>query len=305
MKNKLNWKVLSVIIVGILVLFSSVLVVKHSNEKESFKKYPIRVVTSMDFYNEVAKSVAGKYGKTTSFINNTGIDPHEYEPSTKQAKQLSTANLVIENGLGYDAWLQKMSKANGHSQTVVNVAKLMHKHEGDNEHIWYDPQTMSRLAQNLALKYGKIDPKHQKYYQERAKKYQNYMVPLKDKINIARRLVNHNKLTVYTTEPVFDYALKNLGYKIGNPKFSKAIEDDNDPSPKELAKMKNGIKHHQIAFIVDNIQSGNATTKSVVKLAQKEGVPVLKVTENNPKKQTYREWMINEYDQLIKIQRRQ
>ena len=72
-----------------------------------------------------------------------------------------------------------------------------------------------------------------------------------------------------------------------------------------MEKWKNGIKHHQIAFIVDNIQSGNATTKSVVKLAQKEGVPVLKVTENNPKKQTYREWMINEYDQLIKIQRRQ
>ena len=96
---------------------------------------PIRVVTSLNFYGEAATAVAGKYGQVTAFINSAATDPHEFQPTTAQAKELSQANVVIENGLGYDHWLSDMTKATTTQQTVVNVGQqVAGKKMGANEH---------------------------------------------------------------------------------------------------------------------------------------------------------------------------
>ena len=129
-------------------------------------KKPIQVVTSLNFYGEAAKQVAGKYGKVTSIIDNASVDPHDYQPGTAQAKQVGNANVVVENGLSYDEWLNKVVKSSSHrhSQEVINVGQLMGKHSGQNEHLWYEPATMKKLAQQLAHQYSKLDPAHRAYY---------------------------------------------------------------------------------------------------------------------------------------------
>ena len=61
--------------------------------------------------------------------------PHDFEPTTNDANHLAAANVIIENGLEYDGWLNNMVAAANKQQNVINVAKLMHKHNGDNEHL--------------------------------------------------------------------------------------------------------------------------------------------------------------------------
>ena len=107
---------------------------------------------------------------------------------------------------------------------------------------------------------------------------------------------------VLVSEPVFDYALDNLGYRIANQRFAKAVEDDNDPSPKEIAAMQSAIRQRRVAFFVNNKQESNSTIKNMLKLARQYDVPVLNVTETKPDHQTYTEWMQTQYQQLIKIQ---
>lgn len=268
---------------------------------------PIQVVTSLDFYGEAASQVAGKYGHVTSIINSTSIDPHDYHPGTKQARQVSKANVVIENGLDYDPWLNKLTKNNHHKDLqMINVGKnVAHKKIGDNEHVWYRPATMPALANKLADKYSKLDPGHADYYHHNAEKYAKSLQPINDKVQQIKQNVNSQRNKVAASEPVFDYALQATGYQVADKHFEKAVEDETDPSPKDIRNIKNEMKNHQLAFFVENSQTSDKTVNNLVKYAKKHQIPVLKVTESKPHGKTYSEWMMSQYNQLAKIQQQE
>lgn len=270
-------------------------------------KKPIRVVTGMNFYAEVAQKVAGDHGQVTSFINNSSVDPHDYQPGTKEAQQVSKANVVIENGIGYDSWMNKLVKSSDNRDKikVINVASLNGKKNGDNEHIWYDPSTMKKLANDLATQYGKIDPKHASDYRANAKKYLASLKPLDNEIAKVKSQVNPNNNQVAVSEPVFDYALENAGYQVMDKHFEKAIEDDNDPSPKDINEIQQAIINHKIAFFVDNSQVSDKVVNNLVKLAHENNVPVLKVTETKPNGDNYTQWMLKQYRALSAIQQKE
>lgn len=267
---------------------------------------PIRVVTSLNFYGEVAQEVAGKYGQVTSVIDNASVDPHDYQPSTQQARQISNANLVIQNGLGYDHWLTKMVQSNGGSKiTTIDVAsQVAGKKNGDNEHVWYQPHTMRKLATKLADQYSQMDPQHARYYHQRAQAYLRSLQPLNNEIATIKQAVQPGQ-KVAVSEPVFDYALANLGYQVVDPHFAKAIEDGNDPSPRDVSNLQSAIKEHRIAFLVENAQSDDQVINNLVRLAHQNDVPVLKVTEAKPNGCTYKQWMMKQYQALAAIQKKE
>lgn len=288
-------------LVGLLavVFLLSLVPLRNFNQHQK----PIRVVASLDFYGEVARAVAGKYGQVTTVINNAAVDPHDYQPGTQQARALSNANLVIQNGLGYDHWLTKLVQGSGNGRvTTIDVARqVAAKKSGDNEHVWYQPATIGRLAQQLADQYSKLDPAHASYYHQRARAYLKTLQPLDQTIAQARQGVGANR-RVAVSEPVFDYALENLGYQVVDHHFAKAVEDGNDPSPQDISALQTAIKNHQLAFLVENSQTDDRVVTNLVKLAHQYGVPVLKVTESKPNGLTYEQWMTKQYQQLIKIQ---
>ncbi|MEK1304215.1 zinc ABC transporter solute-binding protein [Limosilactobacillus fermentum] len=292
--------------IGALVVVLAVIVglmVTGWSPSKSHQK-PIRVVTSLNFYGEVAKAVAGDHGTVTSFINSSAVEPHEFQPTTKQAKQVAIANVAIENGLGYDAWMSKMVKADSKNKiTLINVGEQVAKEkDGANEHVWYRPATMSALATTLAKQFSKLDPDHKADYEKNAKAYQAKLQKLDKVIAQVKQNVGDNRL-VDVSEPVFDYALENLGYQINDQHFEKAVEDDSDPSPKDIQQIQDDITNHRITFFVNNSQESGKTVENLVKLAKENNVPVLNVTESEPDGEDYVSWMTKQYQALLKIQR--
>lgn len=295
--------VISIIALLVIILGLSFVPWKSMGKNQK----PIRVVTGLNFYGEVAEKVAGDHGQVISFIDNASVDPHDYQPNTKQAQQVAKANVVIENGLGYDSWVNKLvkSSSNHNKIKVINVASLTGKKAGDNEHIWYAPETVEKLANDLATQYGKLDPQHAKDYQKNARKYLASLQPLNEEIAKVKRQVNPNNNRVAVSEPVFDYALENAGYQVMDKHFEKAVEDGNDPSPKDIEEIQQAIINHQIAFFVDNSQTSDKVVDNLVKLAHEHDVPVLKVTETKPNGDDYMQWMLKQYQALSRIQQKE
>ena len=271
-------------------------IITGCSQPQQQSKAKLNVVSSLDFYGEAAKAVAGKYGTVTTIINSPSIDPHDYEPTTQDAKKTAQANVVVANGIGYDDWMAKITPSKVHD---INVGKLMNKHDGDNEHIWYNSQTMRKLTTKLAQTYSQIDPKHRIDYQKNAHQYQQKLTELDTIISQVKAQVKDKRADV--SEPVFDYALADLGVKINNRQFENAIEKGVDPTPTSIKAIQTDIKKHRIAFFVDNSQVSNPTVSELVSLAHKNNVPVLKVTETLPKDKTYLDWMMGQYQQLRKI----
>ncbi len=288
----------------IVALFSVLLFVAgcSSNGGSSAKSEKINVVTTTDFYGEVAKAVAGDKGKVTSVINNPNVDPHDYNPTTKIGTEVAKANVVVANGVGYDTWMSKLVKDNSKVKYIRVGELLMGKKDGDNPHLWYKPETMPKLANALAAKFGKMQPKNKAYFKKNAKKYIDSLKPVNDKIDSLNAIAKKSKSKdVYVSEPVFDYALEAAGFKVGNKKFEEDTENGVDQAPSTIKNMQAGIKGKKIAFFVFNKQVDSKTVDNMVSLSKKNNVPVLPVTETLPAGKTYKTWMLSQYTQLEKI----
>ncbi|WP_353989881.1 zinc ABC transporter substrate-binding protein [Pediococcus argentinicus] len=260
----------------------------------------IKVVSTLNFYGEVATQVGGKYVDVDTIIKSSSMDPHEFEPTTNTAKQVSQADLVIMNGVGYDSWMLRLLSATSNVKQI-EIAKLLHKKEGANPHLWYVPETMTKLADRTAREYGQIQPKHKEYFLKQAALYKKQIQKVNEQYRVLKKNVKGNR-QVDVTEPVYNYTLTALGYMVHNPKFALAMENGTEPAPNQIRSMQNDIKQHRIKFFVFNKQTSSPVINDLVTLAEKHSVPVVKVTETKPSNETYPNWILNQLKQVKAVQ---
>lgn len=281
-----------------LVTLVSLITVGCSNKQNSAKQLDkISIVTTTNVYSDIAKNIVGKYGTATAIIDKSSVDPHDFDPTTADAKKVAQANIIVANGLGYDSWMNKLAKSVDKKPVLVGE-DLMGLKSGDNPHIWYNLDMPTKYVDYLVKRLSKLDKKHAAYFKENGEKYLAKI----DKIKQLAQANKGDQKPVFVSEPVFDYALQEAGYKIGDKKFEEAIENGTDPSPKTINEMNNAIKQKKIAFFVNNTQASSSTVKSFVKLAKKNNVPVLNVRETIPNNTTYLAWMKENYQKLADIQ---
>ena len=296
--KRIQWRTLTLIMSLLAVVLILTGCQQQTQPRQSGK---LQVVATLGFYGEAAKAILGDQGQVTTVINSPSIDAESYEPDIRTAKQVAKANVVIENGLGYDSWMDKLVAANTDSGTkTVSIGKLMGKTTGDNPHLWTDPAVMTKVTQQLVKKFSRIDPDHASQYKRRGAAYEQQLAILPQ---LARQLAkgSHGQ-RVAVSEPVFDLALTAMGYRVSDGHFAQAIEEDSDPTPADITQLQHQIRHHQIAFFVENTQNSSKNVTAMVKLAKQFGIPVVKVTETMPTKESYRTWMLKQYRQVQRIQ---
>nr|WP_220024818.1 zinc ABC transporter substrate-binding protein [Lactobacillus helveticus] len=284
-------------LMGMIMLLASACSNKDQAKTKSDK---VSIVTTTNVYADIAKNVAGKYGSVQAIIKNSATDPHDFEPTTADAKKLTNANIIVANGLGYDSWMNKLASSVSKKSVLVGE-DLMGLKKGDNPHIWYDLDMPTKYVNYLVKRLSKLDKKHAAYFKENGDKYLAKIAKVKQ---IAKSADKKNNKPVFVSEPVFDYGLEEAGYKIGDKKFEEAIENGTDPSPKTINKMTNEIKDKKIAFFVNNTQASSSTVKTFVKLAKENAVPVLNVRETIPNHMTYLDWMRENYQNLANISKK-
>lgn len=202
--------------------------------------------------------------------------------------------MIIYNGLGYDTWMKRLS-ADNTGTTKINVAQgIMNRRDGDNEHIWYSMKTMPKLANELADQFAKRQPENKAYFKRNARHYIQSLKPLNQKVTQLRCNSHHARVNV--SEPVFDYSLAEMGYRQNNNHYAQAVQNDTDPSPKDIKQMQADIRHHKIAFFVVNTQEISKMTTNLLTLAKDSGVPIVRVTESQPSGTTYKTWMMRQFD---------
>lgn len=298
--KKSPWHLLAVGALAVTAAFTLAACSSNKSATSDPNNHDIKVVATVDFYGEVAKAVLGNQGSVTSIINNSDVDPHDYEPTTKVAQQVAGANVLLSNGIGYDTWMDKLAQNNSKATNIHVGEDIVGKKNGDNPHLWYRQQTMPALANYLAAKFAKMDPKKADYFKANAKKYIATLAPI-DQL-VSKLKAGSDGKGVDVSEPVFTYALDEMNYKVNNQSFSDSVENGTDPAPKDVAAMQQDIIHHKIDFFVQNTQASDKTVVQLVKLAREHNVPVVNVTETMPAGKDYVQWMTSQFKQVEKIQ---
>jgi zinc/manganese transport system substrate-binding protein len=254
----------------------------------------IKVVASTDVYANIAQSIGGKAVNVTSFISDPSQDPHSYEASAQNQLAISKADLVIENGGGYDDFIDRMVTASHTKATVLNVVELSGKKAAAgrelNEHVWYDFPTVTRLVEKVATALTAIDGKDAAHFRANAKAFTAKVQGLVSEE--ASLKASYGGGGVAITEPVPLYLLEAVGlHNETPPAFSAAVEEGNDVSPLVLKQTLDLFTMGKVKALVYNEQTSGPITEQVKEAAEQAGIPVVPVTETLPQGTSYVAWM--------------
>ena len=261
---------------------------------------PVAVLASTNVYGDIVKTIGGDAVAVTSVIDNPDKDPHEYEADAQTQLAVSKAQLVVQNGGGYDDFVDTMLAASSSKPALVNVVEVsgydQEPAEGEfNEHMWYDFPTMEKLATRLSTDLAAVRPDQAATFQANAaaftaelKKVQQGEADIKAK---------HAGEGVAITEPVPVYLLDAAGLVNKTPdEFSEAVEEDSDVAPAVLKDTLALFENKQVKLLAYNEQTTGPQTESVLKAAQQNNVAVVPVTETLPAGDTYLTWMQKNVD---------
>ncbi len=121
-------------------------------------------------YADVIQAVGGKYVQVSAVMSNPNTDPHAFEASPSTGRLVNAARLVVQNGLGYDTFMNTIENAVPDSgRTVIVVQKLLGLPDSTpNPHLWYQPGTMAAVANAIAADLAGIQPGHGAYFRANA-----------------------------------------------------------------------------------------------------------------------------------------
>ena len=243
----------------------------------------ITAVGAESQYANVIEQLGGKYVQVSSILNNPSTDPHTFEASTQVAEELSAATLVVQNGVGYDSFMNRIESASPSSSRHVLVAQtiLGLPASTPNPHLWYSPEYMTKVASAITAALVVIQPAHRTYFEAQRQRFDRSVSTLE--AVIAAFKAAHAGTPVAVTEPVADYLLEALGMKIVTPfTFQADIMNGVDPSPQAISQELGFFTSHQAKVFCYNQQVVDALTTSIRHTASSSGVPIVGVYETMP-----------------------
>jgi len=252
----------------------------------------LRVVAAENIWGSIAQQIGGDRVAVTSLIANPNIDPHDYEPTTKDARATANADYVIVNGIGYDGWMEKLLAANPRSgRRVLNVGVLLGLKEGDNPHQWYAPDSVEKVAARIAEDYKQLDPAGSSYFDQQRDRFLNDGLKTYH-VLIAEIRQRYTGTPVGASESIFAPLAQALGLNLLTPPgFMDAISEGAEPSAQDKATVDQQIKNRQIKVYVYNSQNATPDVQNLVAEAKAASIPVVTITETpTPASATFQDW---------------
>lgn len=280
----------------------------------------IDVVASTNVYGDIAGLIGGDKVSVTSIITKASQDPHSYEATAQDRLAVSKADVVIENGGGYDGFLHKMADDSkiDHANilTAVEIAGLApeeehteashsesghdHQHGEFNEHAWYSLEAMTKLADSVAAKLSELEPGSAAQFTANAASFKAGVAGLNGKLAELKTSAAGSPVAV--TEPVPVYLLEAAGLENRTPAgYTAAIEEDSDVPPAVLKAATDLAGSSAIKFLAYNEQTEGPQTEALKKAAETAGVPVIDFSETLPEGKTYLQWMTDNVDNISKV----
>jgi zinc/manganese transport system substrate-binding protein len=256
----------------------------------------INAIGAENEYANVLSQIGGKYVHVSSILNNPNTDPHTFEASPSVAEEVSGAQLIVQNGVGYDTFMNTIEAAspNGARKVIVVQHLLGLPDNTPNPHLWYAPRTMPVAAKAMATALTAIQPAHAAYFAANLATFDKSLQPWLSAISAFK--AKYAGTTAATTEPVADYLLQAMGIKNLTPfPFQADIMNGVDPAPQDVTLEDGFFTKHQVKVFAYNQQVVDPLTSSIRTTAERAGVPVVGVYETMPTPgYDYQSWMLAE-----------
>ncbi len=260
----------------------------------------VTIVAAENFYGDIARQVGGTHVSVTSILSDPNVDPHQYESSVQDSFIVGKANIVIENGVGYDSWMDKLLAASPNSNRIVLVgSSIAGTRLPDNPHVWYNVHNVIMVAQAIDAALKKLDATDAASFDRNLQTFISSATQIIQKMDEIKG--KFAGTPVGLTEDIYLYQALPMGLNVLTPfDFQKAIAEGNDPPADTVVTANNQITHRLVKVLIYNEQTVTPITTNLQNEARQQHIPIVGVTETMPPGKTYQQWMLDQLSVLEK-----
>lgn len=238
----------------------------------------VRVVATYSILGDLVENVGGEGVESTTLVG-PNADAHTFEPAPSDNAGLAEADVVFENGLGFEVWLDDLYESSGSearrvvvSETIdpLTVSEEEHGHEAASEpaeeehehengepdpHVWHDVGNAVSMVESVRDALAKADPGNAETYRANAEKYISELRDLDAEVTEFTDTIPEDNRTIFTTHDTFGYFAERYGFEVDTALASVSTETS-DPSAGETAELVHEIEGSGVpAIFADNVSN--------------------------------------------------
>lgn len=229
---------------------------------------PLDVVASFSIIGDMAGRVGGDDVKLTVLIG-PDSDAHVFEPTPAQARSVAQADVILQNGLGFEPWLGRLARATGTKARLVVVSRSVvplsivragqpgdhdhgHSHgPGHDPHAWQDVRNAIVYVTNIAAALAAADPANAADYRARAETFSAELRRLDAGIRDSLARIPREQRRVITSHDAFGYFGSAYGITFLSP---VGTSTEAQASARGVARLIGQIRREKIRVVfVENI----------------------------------------------------
>lgn len=290
------------IISGVLAVITSIMLIgcgtnsdtKTTNDEGNKK---VNIMVSVYPLKEFADKIAGDKAEVSCMVPDN-MEPHDYEPKTKDFEALIKSDAFIYNGLGLETWVDQVKSVIGDKELrIVDSSEGVEvRKEGDviDPHSWLSLKEAEKQAENIKDTLVEIDEDNKAYYEEN---YDAFVGELESLYNeYKEKFDNLSTKDFVTGHAAFGYLCRDFGLQ------QKSVENlfaEGEPTPKQLEQLVTFCKENNIKTVFSESLASPKVSETLAKEVGAEVVPILTL-ESNEDDKSYVEAMRYNLEEIYK-----
>lgn len=290
------------IISGALAVITSIMLIgcgtnsdtKTTNDEGNKK---VNIMVSVYPLKELADKIAGDKAEVSCMVPDN-MEPHDYEPKTKDFEALIKSDAFIYNGLGLETWVDQVKSVIGDKELrIVDSSEGVEvRKEGDviDPHSWLSLKEAEKQAENIKDTLVEIDEDNKAYYEEN---YDAFVGELESLYNeYKEKFDNLSTKDFVTGHAAFGYLCRDFGLQ------QKSVENlfaEGEPTPKQLEQLVTFCKENNIKTVFSESLASPKVSETLAKEVGAEVVPILTL-ESNEDDKSYVEAMRYNLEEIYK-----
>ena len=253
----------------------------------------VQVAATISVLQDLVEQVGGDRVEAFSIVP-VGGSPETYGPSPRDAGRISESQVVFENGLGLDAWVEDLVESAGNEeQTVVKLSAGLepieggepeegehgaeepeeegehaHEHAEGNPHLWLDVANAEHYVERIRDTLAEVDPEGVEEYEANAGEYLAELEELDGYIRERAEGIPEERRKLVTFHDAFPYFAEAYGFEL----VGVVLENpEAEPGSREVAEVVRTIEEEEVPVVFTEPQFSAGLADTV---AQEAGVEV-------------------------------
>lgn len=241
----------------LLVLFGCTHVQEEQKNHDKLQVY-----TSFYMMYELANVIGKDKVAVYNMIPLGQGEPHDYEPTTQDMKDLSIADIFIYNGAGLEGWTQDVLTSVDNKQLLVVEASqgisLIKDGQKSDPHVWLDVENVKIQLKNVKDAFVMKDEQNKNYYEQNYEEYIKKLDLLHQEYKTTLQNVKHKELLV--THPAFSYLANAYGLK---QIAVEGMHGEGETTIKDMQEAIDFIKKNQLTYIFQEAYTESKIAKQI------------------------------------------